>query len=141
MNMLKELHLVSRIFYTFIATLALSSLAGIEINPAGLFMAGALIFLNSFMFEYYVLHFALKNVVKTPRGRIFFLLGWAVACIGGVVLSVIEVPSIKTAITYASVEDFKKSYFFWLGNFMVFSSAFVAFTCARRAFTRHGSLD
>lgn len=137
--MLKEFHLVARTIYSFIAVLALTGVTGLSFSMAMLGI-GFLIFANSFLFQYYVLHFALKKVVTTPRGRLFFLIGWWVFCIVGIAGSAMMIPPLEDLGLYASAEEYLKKAALWSSVFTAFSAAFVAMTCARRAFTRHGAL-
>ncbi|MFA5132237.1 MAG: hypothetical protein WC444_02835 [Candidatus Paceibacterota bacterium] len=137
--MIKELHLVARILYSFLATLALSGVTGLALSGALAFI-GVLIFFNSFVFQYFVLHFALKEVAVTKRARLLFLIGWLVICLAGLVGSGLMIPQMKDLELYASVEEFARTSTLWACVFSAFGAALVALTCTRRAWTRHGQL-
>lgn len=138
--MLKELHLVARTIYTFVSVLALSAVTGLSLGGNLMFGIGVLIFINSFVFQYFVLHWALKNVVTTPRGRNLFLLGWLIAVLVGIVLSSMMIPSITEIVRAVDPDPLLHQAAWWGSSFVAFSAAFVALTCTRRTWTRHGKL-
>lgn len=129
--MLKELDLVARTIYSFLAVIAFTGVTGLSFSTAMLEI-GFLIFANSVLFQYFVL----KKITVTPRGRLFFLIGWLVFCVAGIVGSAMMIPQLDDL-------DAKESSIkavLWGSVFIAFNAAFVAMTCARRAFTRHGAL-
>ncbi len=137
--MIKELHLVARAIYTLVAVLCFSTLSGFSFTTS--FMAvGILIFLNSFMFQYFVLHWAMKNVVATVRGRLWFLIGTWIVTLAGLVVTTIMIPSFESIDRYPSAEAFLKACVGWGAVYVIFATLFVALTCTRRAFDRHGGL-
>lgn len=139
MNLLKELNLFARAFYTVFSVWYFSSISGFSFGAT--FMGiGWIIFVVSFVFQYYVLYYALKKVVETQRGRLFLLLGWFAVTVAGIVLATFMTPSLQDIGSYESAEAFLHKVAFWGAVFATFSSMFVAFACTRRAFTRHGTL-
>ena len=137
--MLKEFHLIARTIHSFFAVLVFTGVTGLSFSVAMLGI-GALIFANSFLFQYFVLHFALKKVTVTPRGRLYFLIGWWIFCVAGILGSTLMIPQLQDLELYASTEEFSRKGALWGSIFIAFSAAFVAMTCARRTFTRHGLL-
>lgn len=138
MKVVRELHLVARTLYTLAAVFAFSGLNGFTFLT-GLMTIGWIIFLSSFMWQYYVLHFALQNISST-RGRLLFLIGWCLVTLAGVVFAAIMTPTLAELNNYESEDAFLKSAAFWGSIFVSFSGAFVAFACVRRAWTRYGQL-
>lgn len=136
--MLKEFHLIARAIYTIATTLLFSSMSGLTLMTTFV-SVGAIIFFMSFMWQYYVIHFAMKNVVK-PRNRVLFLIGWWFVTVGSICLSVYMIPTFSDLPRFDSKEDLIRTMTMWGSIFITASSAFVAMTCARRAFTRHGAL-
>ncbi|MFZ2187101.1 MAG: hypothetical protein WAV46_00535 [Candidatus Moraniibacteriota bacterium] len=137
--MIKELHLVARVIYTVLVTLFFSSISGFSFSAS--FMGiGWVIFLMSFMFQYYVLHFVLKRSAKTPRDRLYILIGWFIVSVAGMLITAYMIPSLTELSQYESDNAFLHKVALWGSIFAAFGSAFVAMTCARRAFTRHGGL-
>lgn len=134
--MIKELHLIARAIHTFIAVWALAGITGVGLGDMAL-MFGVIIFTSSFMFQYYVLHFALKNIA-TPKNRAWFLVGWLVICLSGVVVTILMMPTIQDFDRYGSVEALARAMALWASIYAGFSAAFVALACTRRAWTRHG---
>lgn len=139
MNMIKELHLVARTIYTFVTILFFSGITGLSLYASFLGI-GLTTFSMSFLWQYFVLHFTFKNVVTTPRGRLKFLIGWWVACFAGIAWATTMLPSLDNLPLYDSAEAFAHQLALWGGVLSAFSSAFVAMTCTRRAFTHHGGL-
>jgi hypothetical protein len=136
--MIKELHLMARTLYTFVAVWALSGITRLGLGGTAIVL-GVVIFMSSFMFQYYVLHFALKNI-STRRNRAWFLVGWTVTCLSGVVITTLMMPTIQDFDQYGSVEALAHAMSLWASAYAAFSAAFVALTCTRRAWTRHGGL-
>lgn len=142
MNTLKEFHLVARTIYSFLAVLAFMGVTGLSFSMVML-KVGLLVFVNSFLLQYFVLHSALKKITVTPRGRLFFLIGWWVFCVAGIVGSAMMTPQLQDLYLNASIEDveeFSGKAVLWSSVFIVFSAALVAMDCARRAFTRYEAL-
>jgi len=136
--MLKELHLIARTIYTFVAVFAFSGLAGLGFGNV-IWSLGVIIFMSSFFFQYWVIHFALKNLT-TPKGRAWFLLAWAVTCFAALVSVTMMMPSFSDLPEYGSVEALAGAMTLWGAVYATFAAALVALTCARRAWTRHGQL-
>ncbi len=139
MNMIKELHLVARVIYTVLITLFFSGVSGMSFWSS-LKGIGWIVLSMSFMFQYYVLHFMLKSGAKTPRGRAYILIGWWVVSMAGMLFTAYMTPSLGELHQYESAEVFLRKVAFWGSLFAASASAFVAMTCARRAFSRHGGL-
>ncbi len=139
MNMLKELHLVARTIYSFLATLVFNGVTGLSFLTTGTSLVGITIFANSFMFQYFVLHLVLKKITKITDRR-SFLIGWLIFCIAGLIGSALMIPHFEDLALYASVEDFSHKGARWGSVFIAFSAALVAMTCTRRAFRRYGAL-
>lgn len=137
--MIKELHLMARTLYTFVAVWALSGITRLGLGGTAIVL-GVVIFMSSFMFQYYVLHFALKNIVTT-RNRLWFLVGWALVCFTGVVFTTLMMPTIDDFPKYETAEALARDMSLWGSLYASFSAAFVALTCTRRAWTRHGGLS
>jgi hypothetical protein len=139
MNMIKELHLVARVIYTVLITLFFSGISGFGFATS--FMGiGWVVFGMSFVFQYYVLHFMLKQSAATTRGRLYILIGWFVVSVVGMLTAAYMTPSLTELGQYESDSVFLHKVALWGSIFAAFGSAFVAMTCARRAFTRHGGL-
>jgi hypothetical protein len=134
--MLQEFHLVPRTIYSFLMAFALTCAIGLGFSMAMLGI-GILIFAISFLFQYYVLRFALKEVVTTPDGRYIFLLGWWAFCFGGIIGSGMMIPPLEDLGLYAIADEYLKKAVLWGSIFTTFSAAFVAMTCARRTFNVH----
>jgi hypothetical protein len=136
--MLKELHLVARTIYTFVAVFAFSGLAGLGFGDV-IWTLGVIIFVSSFFFQYWVLHYALKNL-NTVQKRLWFLIAWITGSLAGIVIITLMMPTFSDLGQYESVEALAHVMALWGSGYAAFSAAIVAATCARRAWTRHGSL-
>lgn len=139
MNMFKELNLVARVIYTVILALFFSGISGFSFYSC-LVAVGPVIFLMSFAFQYAALYFILKKIAKTPRVRLYILLGWFVVSVTGILFAASMTPSLEEVSQYESAEAFLHIVAFWGGIFAAFGSALVALTCTRRAFARYRSL-
>jgi hypothetical protein len=140
MTFLKELHLIARTIYTFVAVLVLSAITGLSITGNLMLSLGTLIFLNSFMFQYFVLHWALKNFVTTQRGRAWFLLAWMMIVAIGIIVTSMMIPTVREIFDSPDPDALMRQAVGWGSLFAALSSALVAATCARRSFTQHGAL-
>ncbi len=137
--MIKELHLVARVIYTAIITLFFSSITGLSFTTS--FMGiGWIVFGMSFLFQHYVIHFTLKQVVTVPRRRLYILIGWFVVSMAGMLVAGYMTPSLKEWFMYESDKEFLRTMALWGSIYATFGSNLVAVSCARRAFSQHGSL-
>ncbi len=137
--MFKELHLTARIICSFLAVMAFTWATGLGYSMMSVGV-GTVIFVNSFVFQYFVLHFALKKIATTPRDRWLFLAWWFFFCMTGLTGAVLMIPQFQNIALYASVEDFARKSSLWGTVFIAFSAAFVALVCTQRTFSRHGLL-
>jgi hypothetical protein len=136
--MFKELHLLARSIYTFALVLLFMGVTGVDSFLAAL-IVGVTIFSFSFFWQYLVLHVLIRELPDVI-GRWYFLVVWFVFCTAGIVGSAMMIPHMSEALMYNFVEEFAFALSFWGITLSVFGGAFVAMTCARRAFTRHGLL-
>ena len=137
-DIIRELHLVARTIYTLMSVFALMGVTGL-FTWKGALVFGPFIFISSFVFQYYVLHEALKSL-PTPRGRLWFLIGWLVFVFAGLAFSGMMIPSVNEVTAETDTRAFSFKIAWWSVVFVFFSSLLVATTCARRAFTRYGAL-
>jgi hypothetical protein len=134
---MKDLFLVPRLLYSIIFVgLAMSATGLTDLVPGVLFFT--LVFVLSFMWQYFVLHFVLKRIA-TPQRRIVILLVWMIAAIlvGG--WSLIELATFD----YVQSDDADvvlRSFVQQLTIYRVACEMFIAGACARRAFQKYGAL-
>ena len=138
-EMLKELNLLPRTIYMVALTTLFNLLTGFS-STSLLVGVGALIFFNSFLIEYYVLHFALKNVADTKVGRNKILFIWAIICLVIVVFAGNMMPNLKQLSAYENTQTFLIEISIWSTLFLAFGTALVAIACTRRSFERYGGL-
>ena len=137
--MIKELHLVARVGYSVLLSLIFSQISEFSISST-LLGCGLVMFITSFIFQYYVLYFALKKIVDTPRGRTIFLIIWGVVSIAGMIVATFMLPTLSELSRYESASAFMHELAKWGAVFDSFGGAFIASACTRRAFTEHESL-
>ncbi len=140
MALIKELHLVVRVLYTLGTVLFFSEVTGFSLYTSFLGLSW-MVFLSSFAFQYLVLHPVLHNAFKTPRARVFVLIGCCIFSIAGALFALWMTPSLGEASSYESTHAFVHKVAFWASIFAVSVGKFVAVACARRAFDQHGLLN
>lgn len=132
---MKELFLPSRAVYALICALLV---AGVTEFTTPIFVIGAvvLIFGNSFIFQYYVIHWAM-NQMSVHKVRVKFLLMWLVATLIASVTAALFLLNIDWT---AEMEQIKTSFYGGMIMYIAAAAAFVGGSMARRAFTKHGGL-
>lgn len=136
--MIKEFHLVARVLYTFAVTIFFSFVSGLSFLSS-LRAVGWVVFVMSFVFQYWVFQPLMKDL-KGPRPRRFFLIGAWTVSVGGMLFGALMMPTVADYPKYESVEALALMIALWGAGFGGFAAIFVAMTCTRRAWTRYGGL-
>lgn len=132
---MNELFLPTRAVYAFICALLLAGVTGLT---ATVFLIGAtaLVFANSFVFQYVVVHWTMKQI-SAHKVRAKFLLLWLVATSVAAVSAALFLLGIDWG---EDLEKIKMSFYSGTILFVAAAAAFVGGSMARRAFTKHGGL-
>lgn len=135
----KELFLVRRVILSALCVIAARSMMGFG-SLSSMTVLFGLIFGFSFLFQYFVLHFALKQVTPTPMGRLVFLICWAVLSLGVASWAMYEMATFDW-LQQVDTETIVRQYIWRITVFQTAAASFVGGSCARVAFDRHGQLD
>jgi len=135
--MVKDLVLIPRLLYTILFVGLAISATGLT-SPMPWVIECVFIFVFSFMWQYVVLHFALKQM-ETPRWRLITLVVWMVVAtlVGGWSLG--ELANFD----YGQSNDTEvvlRSFVKQLTIYGVACEMFIAGACARRAFQKYNAL-
>ena len=134
-RMIKELFLIPRLLYTVLFIGFAISATGIT-SPMPWMVKFAMVFILSFVFQYFVLHYVLKRL-GTSQSRIIMFVVWMVLATLVGAWGLGELASFD----YLQSNDTKivARNFAW--KLVIYSTAcemFIAGACARRAFQKHG---
>ena len=132
---MKELFLPVRSIYTVLFALLAAGATGFT-SPTFVICVAILIFGNSFVFQYFVLHWALKKMTE-HRARLKFLLMWMIAMTIAIASSILFLVGIDWT---AEIEQIKANFFDGTVIYTVAAAAYVGGSMTRRAFTKHGGL-
>lgn len=132
---MKELFLPVRTAYALICALLVAGVTGFT-TPIFVINAAVLIFANSFVFQYFVLHWAMKQMEEHKK-RLKFLLMWTVATSIASVSAALFLLNIDWT---AELEQVRTSFVGGAIAYTAAAAAFVGGSMARRAFTKHGGL-
>lgn len=136
-NSMKDLFLVPRLLYNIIFIGFAISATGFT-SPMPWVVQFALVFVFSFVWQYFVLHFALKQIATSQR-RLLMIIVWMVVAtlIGGWSLGELA------TFDYGQSDDANvvlRSFVQQVTIYGVGCEMFIAGACARRAFQKYGAL-
>lgn len=135
MNMVKELVLVRRVFFSILFTLWLEGLLPFEPSTLAISTTFGFIFIFSFIFQYQLIYLIMKGLQR--NGRIITLGITVTVATIAVYLGIAGIRDINyNQEVEVIVHDFVK----WMGITLNGMSLFVAATCTRKAFEKHNAL-
>ena len=134
MNAAKELFLATRTLYTVGLAMMVSQASGFGLSFA--LTVGLLIFVNSFVFQYFVLHWALKQEArKKVKLQVMFI--WLMVTLVVTIATVFFIASIDWA---GEAEQVKLMFYSGVLTYVTAAAAFVGGAMTRRSFEKHGTL-
>ncbi len=132
---MKELLLPARTFNSLLLAILVAGVTGFT-NLIFVISVAVLIFGNSFLFQYFVLHWALKqDPGNVSRSK--FLFYWTLTAIIAILSSILLLSSINWN---GSLEQIKTMFYIGSAAYIATSAAFVGGLATYLAFKRHGSL-